>query len=149
VAVGPAGALYAVEAERGRVLQWENRRLVRLLGADGPGALAEPADLAVHPDGAVFVADRERGAVAVYSALGAFRRTVSGEATGGVRAVGLAATAGGVWLLVVGPRAVAVHRAEGGLVEVVPLWLEEELVDAALAGGRLYVLTPTRLLRVE
>jgi DNA-binding beta-propeller fold protein YncE len=148
VAVGPADALYAVEAERGVVLQWEGRRLARLLGADGPEALAEPADLAVTADGTVFVADRARGAVLVYSSLGVFRRAVSGEAAGGARAVGLARGPEGERLLVVGPRAVAVHRAEGGLVEVVRVVAEEELVDAALLDGRLYVLTPTRLLRV-
>ena len=149
VAVGPADALLAVEAERGVVLQWEGRRLARLLGGDGPGALAEPTDLAVTPDGTVFVADRARGAVLVYSHLGVFRRAVPGEAAGGVRAVGLGRGPEGAWLLVVGPHAVAVHRAEGGLVEVVPLAVGEELVDAAVSLGQLYVLTPTRLLRVE
>lgn len=156
VAVGPAEALYAVEAERGVVLAWEVLRLARLLGADGPGALADPTDLAVTSDGTVFVADRARGAVLVYSALGVYGRAVSGETVGGVRAVGLARApaagpgAGeGTRLLVVGPRAVAVHRAEGGLLEVVPVAVGEELVDAAVSLGRLYVLTPTRLLRVE
>ena len=149
VAAGPAETLYAVEAERGVVLQWEGRRLARILGADGPNALAEPNDLAVASDGALFVADRAREAVLVYSSLGVFRRAVPGEAAGGVRAVGLARGPEGARLLVVGPRAVAVHRAEGGLVEVVPVAVVEELVDAAVAAGRLYVLTPTRLLRVE
>jgi hypothetical protein len=149
VAIGPADARYAVEAERGVVLQWEGRRLARRLGADGPGALATPVDLAVTSEGTVFVADRARGAVLVYSSLGVFRRTVPGEAVGGARAVGLARGPEGMRLLVVGPRAVAVHRTEGGLVEVIPVAVGEELVDAAVALGHLYVLTPTRLLRVE
>src|SRR5690606_34727704 len=122
----------------------------RLLGGDVPGTLLEPTDLAVTSDGTVFVADRRLEAVLVYSPLGVFRRSVPGEAAGGVRAVGLARGTLGARLLVVGPRAVAVHRAEGGLVEVVSVAVEgEELVDAAVALGRLYALTPTRLLRVE
>lgn len=148
VAVGPADALYVVETERGVVLHWEGRRLARRLGADGPGALAEPVDLVVDDDGTVYVADRARSAVLVYSNLGVFRRAISGEAAGGVRAVGLTRDSP-AQLLVVGPRAVAVHRPEGGLIEVVAVAIEEELVDAAVVLGRLYALTQTRLLRVE
>jgi hypothetical protein len=150
VAVGPANARYAVEVERGVVLQWEGRRLARLLGADGAGALAEPADVAVTSDGTVFVADQAQGAVLVYGPLGEFRRAVPGDAAGGVRAVGFGPSPLGERLLVVGPRAVAVHRPEGGLDDIVlPRLGEEELVDAAMAAGHLFVLTPTRLLRVE
>jgi hypothetical protein len=97
----------------------------------------------------VLVADRALGAVLVYSNLGVYRRAIPGDAAGGVRAVGLAPSAEGERLLVVGPGAVAVHRAEGGLIELIRPAQEEELVDAALVLGRLYVLTPTRLLRVR
>ena len=68
---------------------------------------------------------------------------------GGVRAVGIGRGPEGARLLVVGPWAVGVHRTEGGLVEVVPVATEEALVDATVALGQLYVLTPTRLLRVD
>jgi hypothetical protein len=150
VAVGPADARYAAEAERGVVIAWEGRRLARLLGADGPGALAAPSDLAVGADGTLFVADRAQGAVFVYGPLGAFRRAVSGAPVGGVRAVALSRGPEGERLLVVGPRAVAVHRPEGGLDDVTLARLgAEELVDAVMSEGRLFVLTPTRLLRVE
>ncbi|MDX1420558.1 MAG: hypothetical protein R3181_11375 [Rubricoccaceae bacterium] len=149
VAVGPADALYAVEAERGVVVWWEGRRLARSLGADGPGALSAPTDVAVDGAGAVYVADPGREAVVVYSNLGVFRHAVPGAAAGGVRAVGLGRGPEGERLLVVGPQAVAVHRLEGGLVDVVPVDVGEELVDAAVSAGQLYVLTRTRLLRVE
>ncbi len=150
VAVGPAGSLYAVEAERGVVLRWDTgRRLSRRLGADGSGALADPTDLVVSGDGRVFVADAGLGAVLVYDDLGALVRAVPGEAAGGVVAVGLAPSQDGARLLVVGPRAVAVHRADGGLVEVIRVGGSEPLVGAAVSGGVLHMLTPTRLLRVE
>lgn len=150
VAVGTAGALYAVEAERGVVLRWDTgRRLTRRLGADGPGALAEPVDLVVTGDGTVFVADAGRDAVLVYDEHGSFVRAVPGAPAGGVLAVGLASSSEGRRLLVVGPHAVAVHRTAGGLVEVVPVDAGEPLVGAAVVGETLYVLTRTRLLRVE
>lgn len=152
VAVGPGGALYAVEGERGVVLRWESdRRLSRLLGLpeDGGGALFEPVDMVVSGEGTVFVADSRRNAVLVYDGLGTFRRAISGRASGGVRAVALAPSAEGERLLIVGPRAVAVHEASGGLVDVLRPAVSEDLVGAAVAGGELYVLTRTRLLRVE
>ncbi len=152
VAVGPGGALYAVEGERRVVLRWESdRRLSRLLGLpeDGGGALIEPVDIVVSGKGTVFVADRQRNAVLVYDGLGTFRRAISGRASGGVRAVALAPSAEGERLLIVGPRAIAVHEASGGLVDVVRPAVSEDLVGAAVAGGDLYVLTRTRLLRVE
>ncbi|NNF59068.1 MAG: hypothetical protein HKN04_12610 [Rhodothermaceae bacterium] len=152
VAVGAAQSLYAIEEQRGVVLHWEaGRRLMRVLGDQtaGPGALAEPVDLAVGPEGRVFVADRRRGAVLVYDALGTFVRAVPGEPAGAVHALALARAPEGVRLLVVGPRAVAVHRVEGGLTEVLAFDLDEPLVDAAVVGDALVVLTATRLLRAD
>ena len=152
VAVGPGGALYAAEGERGVVLRWESdRRLSRLLGLpeDGDGALIEPVDIAVSGEGTVFVADSRRNAVLVYDGLGTFRRAISGRASGGVRAVALAPSAEGERLLIVGPRAIAVHEASGGLVDVILPAVSEDLVGAAVANGELYVLTRTWLVRVE
>lgn len=152
VAVGPGGALYAVEGERGVVLRWEgDRRISRLIGVpeDGGGALADPVDLAVSADGFVYVADRAHGAVLVFDGLGTFRRSVSGRVSSGVVAVALAPSADGERLLVVGPRSVAVHDISGGLVDVIRPGVSEDLVGSAVANGDLYVLTRTRLLRVE
>ena len=151
VAVGPGGIFYAVEGERGVVIRWEgDRRLSRLLGLpeDGDGALIEPVGIAVSAAGIVFVADRRREAVLVYDRLGTFRRSISGRTSGGVRAVSLAPFAEGERLLVVGGRTVAVHDATGGLVDVIRPSVSEDLVGAAVADGKLYVLTRTRLLRV-
>ena len=152
VAVGAGQVLYAVEAERGVVLRWDaGRRLTRVLGrrSDGQGALADPVDLAVAPDGRVFVADRGQERVLVYDELGTFLRAVPGDPAGGVVALALAPSLDGLRLLVVGPHAVAVHRAEGGLLDILAVDFDEPLVDAAVAGETLFVLTATRLLRVE
>lgn len=150
VAVGPAGSLYAIEAERNVVLRWDTgRRLSNRLGADGPGRLGEPVGLAVTSEGTVFVADAAQDAVLVYDELGTFVRAIPGAAAGGVRAVALAPSQDGLRLLIVGPHAVAVHRVVGGLVEVVPVSTSEPLVGAAVSRGVLFALTRTRLLRVE
>jgi len=152
LAVGPGGALYVVEGERGVVLRWESdRRLSKLLGLpeDGDGAMIEPVGIVVSGEGTVFVADRRRESVLVYDGLGTFRRAISGRASGGVRAVALASSAEGERLLIIGPRAVAVHEASGGLVDVVRPAVSEDLVGAAVAGGKLYMLTRTWLVRVE
>lgn len=150
VAVGSAQSLYAVEAERGVVVRWDSgRRPVGSLGDRAAGALAEPVDLAVASDGRVFVADRQRGVVLVYDALGTFLRAVPGEAAGGVEALTLARSPDGLRLLIVGPSAVAVHRAAGGLVEVLVFDLGEPLVDAVVLDQDLFVLTATRLLRAD
>lgn len=152
LAVGPGGVLYAVDGERDVVLRWEgDRRLSRLLGLpeDGDGALVEPVDVVVSSAGEVFVADRGRDLVVVFDGLGSFRRTISGRASGGVRGVALAPSTDGERLLVVGPRAVAVHSASGGLVEVIRPAVSEDLVGVAVANGALFVLTRTRLSKVE
>jgi hypothetical protein len=44
---------------------------------------------------------------------------------------------------------VAVHRADGGLLDVLRFALDEPLVGASVVGEVLFVLTPTRLLRAE
>lgn len=152
VAVGPGGALYAIESERGAVLRWEgDRRLSRLVGPaeDRDGALIEPVDIAVSGDGFVFVADQARGAVLVFDGLGTFRRSISGRASDGVRALALAPFSNGQRLLVIGRRSVAVHDLDEGLLDVIRPAIAEDLIGAAVANGELYLLTRTRLFRAE
>ena len=149
VAVGPEQALYAVEAGRGVVHRWgAGRRLAGALGADGEGALREPVSLAVGPGGALAVADRARRAVQLFDAYGSPLRAVPAAAVGEVVAVATAPGPRGPRLLVVGPRAVAVHEWAGGRVELIGLAPPEPLLDAAVAGGTLYVLTAGALWRV-
>ena len=143
VAAAPDGVLYVVEAERGVVLRLDaQRRVERVLGAGGEGALRDPLDLAVGDDGTLYVADLGRGGVQTFDPFGSPGRFLPTPEGGPV-----AVSVSGDLVVVVAPQAVAVH-GRGGLDRALT-WDGAPLVDAALAGGVLVGLTRTRLVTLE
>ena len=144
VAAAADGALYVVEAGRGVVLRLDaQRRVERVLGAGGEGALRDPVGLAVGDDGTLYVADRGRGGVQTFDPFGAPGRLIPAP-DGGPVAVSVSGDA----VVVVAPRAVAVH-GRGGRERVVAWDGAAPLVDAALVGGTLVGLTRTGLVALE
>lgn len=143
VAAAADGALYVVEAGRGVVLRLDaQRRVERVLGEGGEGALREPVGLAVGDDGTLYVADRGRGGVQAFDAFGAPGRFLPAPDGGPV-----AVATSGDDVVVVAPRAVAVHGRGGRDREVA--WAGAPLVDAALVDGALVGLTRTRVVALE
>lgn len=144
LASGPTRDLYAIDDLRGVVLRWdESLRPDRVTGGldAGEGALRAPVDLAVGPDGRLFVADRGHAAVLVYDAFGLYLRRLAAGTARDVRALGLYRDR----LLVVLPSRVLVYGLDGRLRRALAVEIEEPLVDAALVGEALVLLTPTRL----
>ncbi|HLA62873.1 MAG TPA: hypothetical protein VK610_00480 [Rhodothermales bacterium] len=151
VAAGAAGAVYAAEGSRNVVYVWRgSSRQAEPLGGERSTreAPAAPVGLDARGDGTLAVADGRRGEAVVYDALGHPLRTLPGP--DGVRAVSWAEGRDGPRLLVTGARAVAVYADDGRLLGTRSFELgRETLVDAVESDGRLWLLTPTRLLRVE
>lgn len=144
VASGATRDLYAVDELRGVVLHWDDAlRLDRVIGdlESGDGALREPVDVAVGPDGRLFVADRGHAAVLVYDAFGLYLRRIAAGTARSVRALGIHRDR----LLVVLPDRVLVYGLDGRLRRALAVSLDQPLVDAALVGDALVLLTPTRL----
>ena len=136
VAAGPDGALYVADAGRRHVLKLDAEGAVeRVLGA---GALVEPVGLAVADDGTLWVADAGRGVLLSFDPFGA-----PGVARDLPAALGrlAAVAASGGRLVAVGDAGV-VGLGPDGASAVVPA---PGLRGAALVGGRLAGLTPTRL----
>ena len=140
VAAGPGNVVYALDAERGVVLRWDaDRTLDRVIGGPAsPRPLQAPTGLVVTDDGDVVVADG--GHLVVFDAFGAVRYVVDAAALGRVGSVSLS----GGQVLAVGPSGLAVLD-EGALRGVS---VEGRWVDAVVEGDGLYLLTPTRLVRV-
>ncbi|MDX1530056.1 MAG: hypothetical protein R3362_00885 [Rhodothermales bacterium] len=152
VASAATGEVYAVEDLRGVVLRWEDRqRLTRVIGGPemGAGALEEPVDLALGPDGTLFVADRAQAAVLVYDPFGSFVRRIADGAARGLRAV----TVHRDRLLLVLDGGLLVYSLEGRFVQALHVPLDgvggtprpADLVGVAGLEDRLYLLTPTQL----
>lgn len=142
------GSLYAIEEERGVVLNWNSsRRLERVFGAydAGEGALVRPVALALGRNGEVYVADPGRRAVVVFDRYGTYLRSLAEGRARDVRAV----TAQGERVLVVLPDRLLVYSTRGGLEGVYRVSLDEPLEGAAVAKRTLYLLTPTRLIRFD
>ncbi len=143
VAQLPGGGLAVAEANRGVILLLDaRRRLERVVGGTDADRLARPVGVAVAPEGALWIADRD--AIVVVSPLGEVRavRPAADFGVGALRRVRRAGRA----MLVVGDAGVAVV---GDTVRTIPLALGEPVADAALADdGALYVLTRTRLVRL-
>lgn len=140
-----AGVLYVAEAGRGHVLRFRDDRLDGVLGgpADGAAALGRPRALALGRDGTLFVADGRR--VQPFGPLGQPRAALElGFEAAGVSLAGdrliVAGGEAGRAALAVGPR--------GGPLARVELGIGEPLVGAVETAGGLFVLTPTRLVRV-
>jgi DNA-binding beta-propeller fold protein YncE len=148
LAAAPDGALYVVEAERGVVLRLgDTRGVERVLGGAEAGAarLVRPVDLAVADDGTLWVADAGRGAVQAFDPFGAPGLAVAVRDVGGSVAVEVV----GGTLLVTGPAAVGTFTTSGEAVALWPLDLGESLVGAVETSLGTYVLTRTRLVRLD
>jgi hypothetical protein len=135
VATAVSGEVYAVEEVQGLVVRWDDqRRFDRVVGGldAGEGALSQPVDLALGPDGRLFVADRGHAAVLVYDRFGLYLRRIADGTARDLRAVA-----------VVGDRLVLVLPRR--LLDTLAVALPEPLVDVAGSEGRLVLLTATRL----
>lgn len=137
VAAGPGNVLYTIEVERGVVLRLDaDRQLDRILGGPtSPVPLLSPTALAVSGTGWLLVADGDR--VVVFDAFGAVVDTVS------LNAVERVSVAEGVELAIT--RTGVRELASGGDLA---FDLGEPLVDAAVAGPDVLLLTRTRLIRM-
>ncbi|MEL7363016.1 MAG: NHL repeat-containing protein [Bacteroidota bacterium] len=138
VALSPTGDLHVLDARSRTVLTLDqDRRFERTLGA-----LRDPVDLAVGDDGTLYVADRGRSRLVVFDTYG-FR----------LRALDLPARPEAVdyvqgRLLVTTDTQVALLTSEGAVLAFVQPEVAEPLVDAALVGPVLYVLTARTLVRL-
>ena len=138
VAAGPGGALFVAEARRGVVLVFDrDRRVERTLG--GPGALSAPTAIAADAQGRLFVVDG--GTVRTFDAFGSPGSALVAQGVGAVRGVSVA----GRLVLVAGDAGVALFR-DG--VQTATLASPVPLVDAAVAGGAVWGLRRTRLVRL-
>ncbi len=139
---------YAIDADRGVVLQWDgNRRLTRVIGDldAGDGALSEPVSLWAGPESLLFVADRGRGEVVVFDAYGSYVRSLG---SGLLRRL-VAVTGRGRSVLAVLEDAIVVFDIRGRRHRTIQPNLTERLVDAAVApDGTIYVLTATGIYRL-
>lgn len=148
VAVSATDALYVMDAAEGHVVQWDApQREPRIIGGfdAGAGALIDPVDLAVGPDGRLFVADRGRDAIVVFDLFG---NTLTMLAEGRTaRAVRLRVVDETLWLIE--PQAVQMITPGGMLKRRWRIRLGAPLVDAARYGEHTYFLTPNQLVRWE
>lgn len=145
IASSDAKDLFAVDADRGVVLKWdENLRLEADIGGTGAGRgmLTAPVDLTFGARSTLYVADQGRRAVVAYDAFGSLVRTIGEGRLAGLRAV--AASEDRVFVGL--EEVVVVYDARGRLLEAFHIQLDAPLVDLA-AGPRdvLYLLTRRRL----
>ncbi len=144
VAAAVTGELFAVEELRGVVLRWDDQaRSVRVVGGigAGEGALREPVDLTLGPDGRLFVADRGWAAVLVYDPFGLYLRRIADGVARDIRAV----TVVGDRLVLVLARQLLVYGLDGRQRGTFSFDLPAPLVDVAGSEEGLVLLTPTRL----
>ena len=148
IASAVTGELFAIEETAGVVLRWSDRYLFdRVVGGmdAGEGALRAPVDLALGPDGKLFVADRGNAAVLVYDSFGHYLRRIGDGQLGEVVAVASFEDR----LAVVLPRAVLYYDYNGQRIGGIEIPAGEPLVDVAKQGNELYYLTRSRLSRAE
>ncbi len=135
----PSDEMFAIDEARHVVLRWgRDRRPAGAIGGpdDGEGALVAPVSLA--SDGRVlYVADRGRHAVLVYDLFGGYIRSLGEGIATDVEAVFVKDR----FLWVVLPHRLLVYETTGVLRYVFDIRLPEPLVDAALSGRTLYLLS--------
>lgn len=144
VAVGTTNEAFAVDAARGVVVKWDAAgRFERTIGGyeAGAGALSEPVALALDARGNLYVADRGRAALVVYDRFGGYERALVEGHASDVRAVTLGG--GAIWVVL--PHRLLVFDLQGRLVRTVEVRLPEPLVDVAVVGETLYLLTAEHL----
>jgi len=144
VAVSDTDELYVIDAAERQVVRWgPRRRVAQAIGGfdAGPGALREPAALALGSDGRLFVADRARDAIVVFDAFGTWITTFAEGLAADAQALHVADDT--LWL--VGPDAVQHVSPTGRLDGRWSVRLGAPLVDAVQHTGRTYFLTPERL----
>lgn len=143
VARGDEGAVFVLDARDRRLWTWSDLGRLESLVSEGDGRLRDPVALAVGPGRRVYVADAGREVVLVYDAFGTFRRRVPVPARSAVQA--LVVHRGQLWV-VCAERVLVWDRADG-IVGEHTVDLSESLVDVAVHGKEVYLLTETRLLR--
>lgn len=146
VAEARAGDLFVVEASRQTVLRFDERRVLeRIVGGpeEGRGALRRPVDLALGPDGRLFVADADLAAVVVFDAFGNFLRRLADGLAVDVRAVATSRER----VMVVLPRHLLVYLLDGTLDEVLAVEVPDGLVGAAITAEGPVLLTQERIWR--
>ncbi len=140
--------LFALDLERNAVIKWDaDRRVERIFGGydDGAGALSDPVALELGSEGQVFVADQGHEAVMVYDRFGQFlHRLADGIATE-VSSLAMHRNR----LLIVLPARILVYEATGRLAITYAVDIGDPLVDVAVAGQHLYLLTASHLFRIN
>ncbi len=143
VARDDEGAVFVLDAHGRRVWKWSNLGQSEALVPGRDGRLQDPVAMAVGSDGRLYVADAGRDAVLVYDTFGTFRRRVPGDSLPALQA--LTVHRGQLWIVCA--RRVLVWDRREGVVAEHTVDLSEPLVDVAVHGDRVYLLTETRLLR--
>ena len=147
VATSSSNETFVIEGESGKVLKWDAlRRPAGVLGDFGIGdaMLQDPVALAVN-DQMVFVADAAASAIRVFDHFGGFTETLAQGAISGIST--LLTTSSHLW--VVKRESILALPLLDAPPFSLGVQLGEDLVDAGLFDGRLYLLTQTRLLVIE
>ena len=137
------GAVFVLDADGRRVLKWSDLGESEALIPGRDGRLQDPVAMAVGSGRRLYVADAGRDAVLVYDTFGTFRRRVPGGSLPALQA--LTVHRGQLWI-VCARRVLVWDRTEGVVAEHA-VDLSEPLVDVAVHGDRVYLLTETRLFR--
>ena len=137
------GAVFVLDAQGRRVLKWSDLGRSEALVPGRDGRLQDPVAMAVGSGRRLYVADAGQDAVLAYDTFGTFRRRVAGGSLPALQA--LTVHRGQLWI-VCARRVLVWDRTEGVVAEHT-VELSEPLVDVAVHGDRVYLLTETRLLR--
>lgn len=135
--------MYAIDETSALVAKWDqNRNIEQYIGAfdQGDGSLMDPVAMALNQQ-ALYVLDRGHDAIMVYDAFGGFDRTMAEGRCQDARALHLSDEL----LFVVKDEVLLGYESTGMPVSEWTFEIEEFLVDVAMRGDRLYVLTEQKL----
>lgn len=140
--------LFVVDEVGDAVLAWdESLRPTRVIGAfgSGEGALVQPVSVTTDGTRHLYVADAAQRSIIVYDLMGSFVRRISIPGQAGP--VSVSVSDGGTLVVVTSTRILLYE--DHGLAEVLEPEVPESLVDAALVGDYLLVLTNRALYRTR
>lgn len=137
------GAVFVLDRRNRRLMKWSDVGQSERLVGGRRSRLQDPVALAVGDAGRVYVADKEKEAVLVYDTFGTFRRRVPVSSLSSLRAVTI--HRGQLWI--VGSGSVLVWERGKGIVMRREVNASSPLVDVAVTGTSVYLLTEVGLLR--
>lgn len=144
VAISTQGELFVVESDGRRILKFDpSQHMEREFGGfnAGAGALVNPRDIAVTPDGKVIVLDQQR--IVEYDTYANFLSSFQLDSLNAPSSLSLA----GNGLIVVSPNKIVAYSLGGekkyeiGEQSLIGVEGQEEFRDAGVFGSMLYILT--------